>query len=156
MAWNNLILLDKIWMVEPNAWLKKWKKTLGWVQIFFFIFTNTKTYERRKIFQRTYSINDKFNEQHQKRYIASNYWCCQLRIAISLISTLSRSGHLRKKMEELAKKNVHEVSGSDTRPLPYYRASYEESDWKDPWMRSTTGSLLFRLFRQQFHVKRFY
>jgi len=28
MAWKNLILLDKIWMVEPNAWLKKMKKTL--------------------------------------------------------------------------------------------------------------------------------
>jgi len=26
MAWKNVILLDKIWMVEPNAWLKKWEK----------------------------------------------------------------------------------------------------------------------------------
>jgi len=29
MAWKNLILLDKIWMVEPNAWLKKMKKNTG-------------------------------------------------------------------------------------------------------------------------------
>jgi len=25
MAWKNLIPLDKIWMVEPNAWLKNEK-----------------------------------------------------------------------------------------------------------------------------------
>jgi len=29
MAWKNLILLDKIWMVEPNAWLKKMEKNTG-------------------------------------------------------------------------------------------------------------------------------
>jgi len=29
MAWKNLISLDKIWMVESNAWLKKMKKTLA-------------------------------------------------------------------------------------------------------------------------------
>jgi len=35
MAFKNLILLNKIWMVEPNAWLKKMENNTGpsWTKI---------------------------------------------------------------------------------------------------------------------------